>query len=337
LKKILIIRFSSLGDVILTTPLLHVLKKKCPEYQLDYLIKQAYAEVLKNNPNVTNIITASNGLPFSELKSIKKNLKDYDVIVDLHNNLRTFYLKLFARAKKFTFRKYTFRKRLLVWFKINLLKNIPPVIDRYLLSIENLVNIHHELGKHPPEIFIDDKTKKKVDNLFKELNIDLNKKLICIVPGSKHFTKTYPPDLYAELINRFDESKFNFILTGTGNDIHNIDIIKTGTGENVFSLYEKLSIIELAELMRRCDVVITGDTGPMHIAEASGTPIVMMAGSSVKEFGFYPQSKNAKILEIEIKCRPCSHIGRSECPLGHFKCMKEITPEMIQLQMTNDK
>jgi lipopolysaccharide heptosyltransferase II len=333
LKKILIIRFSSLGDIILTTPLLHILKKKCPDCQIDFLTKEAYAEVLKNNPNVSNTITATNELPFSELKSIKKRLKDYDVIIDLHNNLRTFYLKLFSGKKKFTFKKYTFRKRILVRFKINLLKNIPPVIDRYLLTIEDFVNVHHELGKQVPEIFIDENAKKKVGDLFKEFKIDTNKKLICIVPSSKHFTKTFPPDLYAEFIDRFDKGKYNFVLIGTGNDIHNIDIIKTGTGENVYNLYERLGLIELAELMKRCEVVITGDTGPMHIAEAVGTPIIMIAGSSVKEFGFYPQSKNAEILEVNnLKCRPCSHIGRNECPLEHFKCMREI-----QLQMTNVK
>ncbi len=337
MKKILIIRFSSLGDVILTTPLLHILKKKCSDCQIDYLTKQVYAEVLKNNPNVANIITSTNELPFSELKSLKKSLKDYDVIIDLHNNLRTFYLKLFSGKKKFTFKKYTFRKRLLVWFKINYLKNVPPVIDRYLLTIENLINVHHELGKQLPEIFIDENAKSKVDDLFKEFEIDTRKKLICIVPSSKHFTKTYPPDFYAELIDSYDSEKYNFLLIGTGNDIHSIDIIKAGTGENVYSLYERLTITELAELMKRCAVVITGDTGPMHIAEAAGIPIVMIAGSSVKEFGFYPQLKNADVHEITLPCRPCSHIGRNECPLGHFKCMREIKPAQIQLQMTNDE
>lgn len=338
-RKILIIRFSSLGDIILTTPLLKILREKFPEAQIDYITKQNYSEVLINNPNIDSIIAVSNELPFPELKEIKKNIRKvkYDLVIDLHNNLRTFYLRNILRlsgSKILKFNKYSFRKKLLVWFKINLMKKLNPIINRYILTLKKLFPVNEYLNQHLPEIFIDNKSKNKVDNVLSAEYIDTNKQLICIVPSSKHFTKTYPPELYEELIDLFEPAKYNFILVGEGESIHNIDVIKTGIEKNIFNLYDKFNIVELAELMGRCAFVISGDTGPMHIAEAMNVPIIMMAGSSVREFGFYPQNKNAVVLEVNhLKCRPCTHIGRSECPLGHFKCMREITPGQIQLFM----
>src|SRR4030095_10766690 len=132
------------------------------------------------------------------------------------------------------------------------------------------------------------------------------------------------------LINNFRNDEYNFVLVGKGKDKENTDFIKSKTGNNVYDLCDKLNVLELAELMRRCVVVISGDTGPMHIAESVGVPIIMLAGSSVREFGFYPQSQNAIVLENNnLKCRPCTHIGRNECPLGHFKCMRDLKPEEI--------
>ena len=165
--------------------------------------------------------------------------------------------------------------------------------------------------------------------------------LICIVPSSKHFTKTYPAEFYIELINKFDTGKYNFVLIGKGEDKIIIDKIISQTGNNVYNLCDKLSLLELTELIKKCDLVITGDTGPMHIAEAAGVPIIMLAGSSVKEFGFYPspllgKGVGGEVLEINtLSCRPCSHIGRESCPKGHFRCMKDIKPEMVYEKIKN--
>jgi len=336
-KKILVIRFSSLGDVILTTPLLKILKESFPEAKVDYLTKQEYSEVLKNNPNINNIIEADNNIDFNGLKKLKKQIKrdSYDLIIDAHNNLRTFYLRLFLNTKKLKFKKYSFKKFLLVKFKINLMKDLPPIAVRYVsMLIPLLRGVSNGRGVLP-EIFTDDISNQNVEKLLNELNIT-GKKLICIVPSSKHFTKTYPPEYYIELINKFDSNNYTFLLTGKGNDKTNIDTIKSQTGENVYDLCDKLNVLELAELMKRCSLVISGDTGPMHIAEAVNANLIMLAGSSVNEFGFYPQNKNSIVLENNnLKCRPCSHIGRDSCPLVHFKCMRKINPEVILREAKN--
>ena len=328
-SRILVIRFSSLGDVILTTPLLKLLRQNFPNARIDYCTKSSYAEVLTNNPNVDRIIPVDNDLDFNGLKNLKRLIRgnSYDLIIDAHNNLRTFYIRFFSGTKTFKFRKYSLRKFLLVNFKINLMKKLPPIIERYCNILIPLLNenIPHIML---PEIFTDDLSKQKVNILFQELNIPAASKLICIIPSAKHFTKTYPPEYFSELINKSDNC--SFLLIGKGTDKKNIELIKSKTGNNVYDLCDRLSVSEIAEVMKRCSLVISGDTGPMHIAESLNIPLIMIAGSSVMEFGFYPQSINSTVIENKhLVCRPCSHIGKSECPLKHFKCMREIKPEEI--------
>lgn len=343
LKKILVIRFSSLGDVILTTPLLKILKQKYPESQIDFLVKRQYSEALKNNPNIGKLIEADDNIDLLGLKKLKNQIRsgNYGLIIDAHNNLRTFYLRLFLNSTKHVFKKYSLRKFLLVKFKINLMKDFPAIAERYCQVLGKYSpplkgGVAEGRGGLVPEIFPDESSKQNVEKLLNELNIDNDKKLICIVPSSKHFTKTYPAEYYAELINKFDSNKYAFVLIGKGNDKINISKIKSITGNNVYDLCDKLSILDIAELMKRCSLVISGDTGPMHIAEAFNIPLIMIAGSSVREFGFYPQNKKSFVIENRsLKCRPCSHIGRSECPLEHFKCMREIKPDVILREAMN--
>lgn len=340
-KKILVIRFSSLGDVILTLPLIKVLKEKFPESEIDYLTKASYSDILKINPSISKFITVDDELDYKGLKELKKRLvkEDYDLVIDVHNNIRTFYLKLFLRrhTRVLSFKKYSIRKFLLVDFKINLMKNLPPIYLRYIQSLKKIPGISLDTSKLEltQNIYTDPQSKQNLELLLKENKIPADKQLICIVPGSKHFTKTYPSVYYAELINKLDKTKYSIILAGKGNDKEIIDSIKTQCGNNVYDLCNKLSLLELAELVKKSSLVIGGDTGPIHIAEASNIPLLMIAGSSVMEFGFYPQSEKAIILENKnLKCRPCSHIGRDKCPKGHFKCMKEITSEILWENLT---
>ncbi len=346
IKKILIIRFSSLGDIILTTPLLKILKQDFPESEIDYCTKKSYADIIRYNPAINKVLEVSDDMDFAELSLLKSILRKskYDLILDLHNNLRTFYLKFFLRfsSKILVFKKYSFRKFLLVNFKINIMKDLTPIMNRYIKVLHSIVKTE-TMDNIKPGIFTNDYAKEEAEKLISNLKIPQKSKLICIVPSSKHFTKTYPAENFAELINKFNKDEYSFLLIGKGNDEVSIKKIKSLTGENVYDLCDKLTLLELTEVMKKCDLVISGDTGPMHIAEATGTPLIMMAGSSVKEFGFFPsktspptplllqrRGENNTILEVDgLKCRPCSHIGRESCPKGHFKCMKNITADMV--------
>jgi heptosyltransferase-2 len=212
------------------------------------------------------------------------------------------------------------------------MKVLPPIMRRYADTLTKVgidtVKIDKDLFR--TEIFTDDPSKERVKIILEKKKVPEEKRLICIVPSSKHFTKTYPADYYIELMKKFDNEKYCIVMIGKGEDNKRIEEIQTVTNSNVINLCDELNLLELAELMKRTALVISGDTGPMHIAETMQIPLVMIAGSSVREFGFYPQSEKAEVLEnTGLTCRPCSHIGRDKCPKGHFKCMKDITPEMV--------
>ena len=332
-RRILIIRMSSMGDIILTTPLIELMTKTFPLARIDFCTKERFTYLIKSNPKVHKVIKAKNNLDYGALKDLRQLIKmsNYNLIIDLQNNLKSIYLRSIQDAKVHVFNKHSIKKFLLVNFKINLLKDEKPITERYKETINRYTLTEDLHMKTLPELFSDPVSERSIDNMLESLGITGANELICIPAVSGHFTKTYPAESYAAVINDFPDENAVFFLTGRGKDSINIQLIKSLTkNKKVYDLCDRLEIEDLISLVKKCSLVICGDTGPMHIAEAFDIPIVMMAGSSVKEFGFYPQNSKAVVLENNsLKCRPCSHFGRAKCPKGHFKCMNEITPEMV--------
>lgn len=332
-RRILIIRLSSMGDIILTTPLIELASKTFPLARIDFCTKEKFSSLLRSNPKVHKVIKAKNNLDYQSLKDLRMLIKmsNYNLIIDAHNNPRSVYLRIFQDAEVLKFNKHSFKKFLLVNFKINLLKNTLPVIERYKRIISKFASPEDLNTKFQPELYTNPVSERSIEKMLESLELANDTKLVCIPAVSGHVTKTYPAEYYAEIINCFPEENSAFFLTGRGADRENINKIKQLTqGKKVYDLCDQLEIEDLISLIKRCSMIICGDTGPMHIAEAFKIPIIMAAGSSVNEFGFYPQNENAVVLENNcLKCRPCSHYGRSKCPKGHFKCMKEITPDLV--------
>lgn len=332
-RRILIIRFSSMGDIILTTPLIELAAKTFPLARIDFCTKERFTYLVRSNPKIHKVIKAKNELTFSALKDLRLLIKmsNYNMIIDLQNNLRSFYLRTVQDAKTEVFNKHSFKKFLLVNFKINMLKQEPSVLQRYQKTIQKYSGKNDNDSVTTPLLYTDPVSERSIDNMLNSLELDIQTKLICIPAVSAHFTKTYPAEYYAEIINNFPEPNSAFFLTGRGKDSINIQQIKGLTKDKkVYDLCDRLEIEDLISLIKRSSLVICGDTGPMHIAEAFNIPTIMLAGSSVKEFGFYPQNEKAVVLENNsLRCRPCSHYGRPKCPRGHFKCMREISPASV--------
>jgi len=332
-RRILVIRLSSLGDIILTSPLIDLIQETFPLARIDFCTKEEYAYIFKSNPAVHKVIKAKSELNYSALKDLRMLIKmsNYNIIIDAHNNLKSLYLRSIQDAKILIFKKYSIRKFLLVNFKINLLKDLPPITIRYKQTINEFTSMAEIEKAVLPKVYTDTVSEHSIESMLTSLAIAPGTEMICIPAVSKHFTKTYPAEYYAEVINKYPNPDAVFFLTGTGKDSVNINTIKSLAKEKkVYDMCNNLEIEDLISLMKRCRLVICGDTGPMHIAEALNIPIIMLAGSSVKEFGFYPQSDNSAVLENNsLPCRPCSHYGKEKCPKGHFKCMRDVTPEMV--------
>ncbi len=310
IKKILIIRLSSFGDIILSFPLIKILKEKFPDAGIDYLTKKKYQEIVSLNPAIDNVLVYGSKLSLSR-KEIREN--NYDLIIDIHKNFKSIFLS-FKNAKLVRrYRKENFKKFLLVKFKVNLFKEIIPVYKKYLQTAGDFLNSYD--NSFSTSILNFDKTRK------------FTEEYIVISPASGHFTKTYPAVKFVEYINSLNEgSDLKVILIGEDSirDMAICEYIQENA-KDVLNLCGKLNIKELAAILYNSEYVICNDSAILHFAEALGKRVISIFGSTVKEFGFFPQLEGSEIFEINtLKCRPCTHIGRESCPLKHFKCMNDI-------------
>lgn len=314
--KILVIRFSSIGDIVLTSPVIRCLKKQLEgEPEIHFLTKKSYSSLIENNPYI------------SKIHSIKKSTNEviealqhekFDYIVDLHKNLRSRRVKQKLKALSFSFDKLNWQKWLLVNLKINRMPEIH-IVDRYLHSVKALGIENDGLGL---DYFLpkDIEDKELLPSSFPKTYIGL-------VLGATHATKRLPEEKFKELVTLLKDP---VVLIGGKEDSPLGIELERIHPERIFNAAGKMSLNESAVLLKKASTVITHDTGMMHIAAAFQKKIISIWGNTVPEFGMYPylkdENKNSfKVIENNnLSCRPCSKIGFDKCPKGHFKCMEDL-------------
>jgi ADP-heptose:LPS heptosyltransferase len=320
-KKILIIRFSSIGDIVLTTPVIRCIKKQIPDVTIHYLTKAKFKSVLDQNPYIDKLITIEKDV--DEVMAELKN-ESYQFIVDLHNNLRSWRTVFSLHRPSKSFNKLNLRK----WLRVNIGLDCLPalhIVDRYMAAAKPL-GINYDGGGL--DFFLDPAVK---DTLL-TLPDSFQKEYLAIVTGGQHKTKIYPPEQLIEFCKLYGRP---VVLLGGPDDVVAGEHITSACGSFVYNGCGKYSLMESSWLLKSAKQVITNDTGLMHIAAALDKDIVSIWGNTIPEFGMTPyfpewsRSSN-QILEVKgLKCRPCSKIGFKECPKGHFKCMRGITPQAL--------
>lgn len=312
--KILVIRFSSIGDVVLTTPIVRALKTQLLDCEVHFITKKAFAGILEHNPNIDRLFTIDKSI--SEVIATLKAEK-YDYIIDLHRNARTLSLKLKLGRPSFSFPKLNLSKWLLVNFKYQSMPKLH-VVDRYFNAVEKL-GVKNDLK--PCDFFIQTSDEVNVEN-----SIGLvPKSYISIAIGAQFATKRMPFNKLCEIINEIHEP---IVLVGGPTDQEFADkIIAEFTKKSIKSTCGKYSLAQSASIVKQSLVLLTNDTGMMHIASCFEIPTVSVWGNTVPELGMYPYfptNKNAySIHQVnDLKCRPCSKIGFKECPKKHFNCMQ---------------
>jgi lipopolysaccharide heptosyltransferase II len=333
--KTLVIRFSSIGDIVLSTPLLRVLRTRFPQGQIDYVTRTEYAELVKSNQNLNHTYEFDARERFEGLRALKKKIRDerYDLIVDIHDSLRSKYLRSLRGPKRVVVDKRVLERSMLVNLKKNLYKEVVSVVDRYIEPLSDL-GVHNDAKGL--ELHIPDDVLFGVSGKIAALKLNRFEKVVGLCPGARHFTKRWPADRFARVGAAFAQKMDAKILLFGGAVDAPIcnqicwDINNQAGVERATSLCGQLKLLETAAAMEYCDVIVTNDTGLMHIAVAMHKKLVAVFGSTVREFGFFPYDPKAIVLETQgLVCRPCSHIGRSECPERHFKCMSEIDPDQV--------
>ncbi|QHL87335.1 glycosyl transferase [Nibribacter ruber] len=327
MKKILIIRFSSIGDIVLTTPVIRCVKQQVPGAEVHFCTKAAFRNIVASNPYVDKVFCLEHSLK-DLLAQLKK--EKYDLVLDLHHNLRTRILKARLGRPARSFNKLNYEKWLLVKFKVNRLPKTH-IVDRYLATAAPLgvQNDGQGLDYFIPE-------KDAVD--LAALPVTHQNGYFALAIGAQHYTKRLPVDRLIELCEKINGP---VVILGGKEDMavgHMIDMYfqtepykgkrEADPAYNtvIFDACGKFNLNGSASLVRQATAVFSHDTGLMHIAAAFQKKIYSIWGNTVPEFGMYPYTQDFEVLEVKnLYCRPCSKIGYAKCPQRHFRCMREIS------------
>ena len=322
--RILIIHTAFIGDIVLSTPLIKKIKDTYPDSDITYVTTPSGEAILKNNPHLNNIIVydkRGEHKGISGVWQLGKRLRyeNFNMVITPHRYLRSSILSWLSRSP--------IRKGYDIAFGSCLFTE-KIKYDRTKHEVEKLLSFVDPENKkrYEIELYPGEKEKMKGDNLWKE-NLLEDKKVVVLAPGSKWFTKQWPVEYFNKLAESLKKlSNVRLIVVG-GKDEINLPIEK----ENTIDMRGKTSLLELADILSRADVVVTNDSSPIHIASAFKKPrIFALFGPTIEKFGFFPWSLNSKVFQVDgLKCRPCGIHGGKSCPEKHFKCMRDILPEEV--------
>jgi heptosyltransferase II len=318
---ILVIRLSSLGDVLLTAPALRRLRARFPENAIHLLVAAEYADAAGLIPGPDRVLTFDRKTGLPGLARLRKQLAGrYAVVVDLQNSVRSVFLRATIRARyRMPAKRYRWRRWLLIRFKKNLYHSVYPVPERYLSAL-------HPLGVASDGRGLDlsglPTAQSRADEYLLSWNPG-NLPLCVLCPGARHATKRWPEDRWWDVGRGLRENGFVVLVVGgLGEEqlTHSVADAIPGAA----ALTDR-TVPEVAAIFSRASVVVCHDSGLMHLATGVGTPVVAIFGPTVAEFGFYPYHARAIVLDHHLYCRPCTAMGGARCPEKHFRCMLETT------------
>jgi len=331
--KILILRFSSMGDILLATPVLKVLKDYFAKNNcsIDWIVKKKFSNTLETNSLIDNLYSFSDK---KELKNIRNQIKDieYDYIFDLHRNSNTRYItKVFDKKIVFKYNKRVIDRFLLVLLKKKKYYEIIPVTKLYYSALKKAgINNFNETNWDLQYEINDDNLERITLEKY-----NLNKNDIVLVPGASYETKIWAKEKYKLLAEKIIKSKLDnsskIVIIGYGEKEEEIsEFISEENSDKIINLVGKLSLKESAIIIKQSKLVISNDSGLLHLAEVFKKKVIAIFGSTTEELGFFPYSTDYKVIENkELNCRPCSHFGKRKCPKKHFKCMEDITVDEV--------
>ena len=321
MPSILVIRLSSLGDVILATALVRQISRSMPDAEIDVAVDARFVEVWAHNPRVRKVYAIDRATRLNEYLVRQAVQAPYDIVVDLQKNRRSAHLiatmALPASTQVLKVAKHRLEKLALVWLKRRP-RTITPVIRRYWNTVRHLGIEYDELG---PEVWTDSESAVSYQP----------RTSVGLAPGARHATKRWTVGGFAELardlVNRQGQE---VVLLGGPDDVAVCDQIEALAGVDLERADGATDLSSTIRVLDRCRIVVSNDSALMHLARARRVPVVAIFGSTVPELGFAPQGDDVRIVQAGgLPCRPCTHIGRESCPKGHFRCMTDIAPDAV--------
>jgi heptosyltransferase-2 len=336
LTTTLIIRFSSVGDIILTSPLIRTLRARFPQCRIDFLVKEEYADLVRHNPYLSQTLLFPSGGTSADLRRFRTTIQTsrYDLILDMHDSIRSRVLCC-GSTPVLRYRKRRLARFTLIHGKLDVYRSgSPSVAARYLEPVQAIGVDDDGRGT---ELFVPDTMHSSVEKVLSASGIARTAQMIGLCPSARHATKMWLPERFAGTAATLARTYgLPVLLFGSAAERDRCDVIAAqirtlAPDKPVLNCAGTFSLLETAAAMDRCMLVITNDTGLMHMASARKRPVVALFGPTVRQFGFAPEGPASRVVEVAgLSCRPCTAIGRATCPRGHFRCMQDIRePEVV--------
>lgn len=325
IKRILVIQTAFLGDVLLSLPIAHHLKKINPTYKVSYLIKEELAQVTELYPVIDEFILIDKSKFFSSFRTIIPKIRNkFDIVISPHRSARSALISFLSNSSI----RVSFDKSSLNFLYTHLVTYRKDVheIERNL----NLLSIFSQRLDWKEKIFL------KLDRYILNEKFmtwkDTNQKIVVIAPGTVWETKRYPEYYFIIVSKKLISLGYKIVLIGSKQDFEiGLRIQKQVNDENnLLNLIGRLSLRESISLIELSHLLICNDSAPTHMGIFTNTPIITIYGSTIPEFGFYPFREFDKIVQIEnLYCKPCGIHGYKKCPEKHFRCMIDLKPEIV--------
>jgi heptosyltransferase-2 len=328
LRRILVIRLSSLGDVLLTTPVLRLIQQHCPAAQIHFMVKALYADLVRAHPCVERVVCVDEKQSLPEMiRSLRQT--QYDLVLDLHRTLRSrmLYYGLWARHK-LAYNKHTVRRALLVSLGWNTLQAMTPVPELYAVPLRRLgmrqplpaLEMHLAPGSA-------EAMQAYLEGVFAP---GYQRPLLALAPGARWPTKRWSVERFAAVAETLASAQgAGVVVLGGREDTQLAAELCARLRVPVLDSTGKLSLMQTAAMLQRCRLLLSNDSGLMHMAAALNVPVVAIFGPTVQEFGFYPFQARAQVVSAVLACRPCSTKGSARCPRGHHHCMQQVTVPQV--------
>ena len=331
-KNILVVQTAFIGDVILTLPLVQACRKLFPDAGVDILVIPAARDLCSTHPDIREILVfdkrgVDRGMGGLARLSRALRLRSYDLALVPHRSLRSAAVVALARIPtRIGFDRSAGHMLLSKSVRYD---RSAHEIDRNLSLLRCVSGA--PLPREMPRLYPAESDAKKVDRLLVELEVGRPDKLVAIAPGSIWNTKRWLKERFSSLAVNLDETGLEVVLIGSSDDRDLCEEVRTLSGSShVYNTAGMLSLLQSTELLRRCKVIVSNDSAPMHLAGAVGTPVVAIFGATVPAFGFGPSGPWDVVVETKgLKCRPCSIHGGEKCPIKTFDCMKNVSHERV--------
>jgi heptosyltransferase-2 len=323
-KKILVIRFSSLGDLVLLTPLLDRLREWMPKAEIHLLTKERYAPLFTADHRIDEMKLLRTGT-LGGLLHLRSGLiaEKYDLILDAHNVIRSNLLYATIHAGiKVQLRKGQLKKFMLMKMGLNLYDEIIHQSERY---IDLLHPFDHPEGDSIPSLIIPNETRETARAMIRD-HYPEETPLVALAPGARWETKMWPVEHFITVADSLTAAGHGIVLIGGSDDKTLCGELSKRCTARPLDASGRLGLLESAALLAECRLLVTNDSAPLHMAEAVGTSVVALFGPTVREFGYHPQLSSSVMLGLELGCRPCSRNGARPCHLHTNECLVDLSP-----------